>query len=146
MTFQINKRACGRTSLAVLAAIAVICAPALAAMVGVDCEVSAPFSVGPCRTITGVGSGESPAFSLIPCSPDTGVARGVSEAVSICRPAAEVTGGCKVNVLDLIFVRNRLGEDPTSGENWKADVTGDRIINVLDLIYVRNHLQTTCDE
>jgi len=53
---------------------------------------------------------------------------------------ADATLDGKVNVLDLIFVRNHLREDPASGDNWRADVNGDGVINVLDLIYVRNRL------
>ena len=48
----------------------------------------------------------------------------------------------RVNVLDMIFVRNKLGEDPTSGHNWQADVNEDGSINILDIIYVRIRLGT----
>ena len=51
---------------------------------------------------------------------------------------------CRVNILDLIFIRNKLNLDPGAGENWKADVTQDSRINILDLIYVRNKLNTQC--
>jgi len=51
---------------------------------------------------------------------------------------------CRVNILDLIFVRNRLNQDPTSADNWQADVNTDGHINVLDLIFVRNRLNTIC--
>jgi len=146
MTFQINKRTPGWALPAALAAIAMICAPALAAMVGIDCEVSAPFSVSSCPTITGVGCGESPGFSVDPCSPETGVAFGVSEAVSICHLAAEVTGDCYVNVLDMIAVRNHMYEDVATGDNWQYDLTGDGAIDILDMIAVRNELFTMCPE
>jgi len=56
----------------------------------------------------------------------------------------DVNGDCKVNVLDLIFVRNRLNTSISSGDNWLADVNSDGKINVLDLIYVRNRLNTKC--
>jgi len=49
----------------------------------------------------------------------------------------------RINIIDLIFVRNRLNKDPSSGDNWKADVNEDGRINILDLIYIRNHLNTT---
>jgi|GEM_PF-6850062 len=52
---------------------------------------------------------------------------------------------CKTNVLDLIFVRNRLRSDVNSGDNRQADVNGDDKVNVLDLIHVRNHLGTKCE-
>jgi len=56
----------------------------------------------------------------------------------------DVNGDCKVNVLDLIFVRNRLNTSISTGDNWLADVNSDGKINVLDLIYVRNRLNTRC--
>jgi hypothetical protein len=58
----------------------------------------------------------------------------------------DVNGDCKVNILDLIFIRNRLNQDPGTADNWKADVNGDDKINILDLIYVRNRLNTKCPE
>jgi hypothetical protein len=51
---------------------------------------------------------------------------------------------CKVNILDLIFVRNRLNQSIATGDNWQADVNQDEKINILDLIYVRNKLNTSC--
>lgn len=53
---------------------------------------------------------------------------------------------CLVNILDLIFVRNRLNSDPASGDNWQADVNDDGSINILDMIFVRNALNTRCPE
>ena len=57
----------------------------------------------------------------------------------------DVNGDCKVNVLDLIFIRNRLNTSPATGDNWKADVNEDGKINILDLIFVRNRLNTRCE-
>ena len=51
---------------------------------------------------------------------------------------------CRVNILDLIFIRNRLNTDVTSGDNWQADVNEDGRINILDLIFTRNALGTQC--
>jgi len=51
---------------------------------------------------------------------------------------------CSVNILDLIFVRNRLNLDSTSGDNWQADVDSNGKINILDLIFVRNRLNSKC--
>ena len=56
----------------------------------------------------------------------------------------DVNMDCKVNVLDLIFVRNRLLNDPETSNNWQADTNKDGKINVLDLIYVRNQLNNNC--
>ncbi|HUU68817.1 MAG TPA: dockerin type I domain-containing protein [Planctomycetota bacterium] len=46
----------------------------------------------------------------------------------------------KVNILDLIFVRNRLGRNPYSSDYWRADVNADGSINLLDLLLVRSHM------
>jgi len=67
-------------------------------------------------------------------------------ATAVYNLLADTNGDCVVNVLDLIFVRNRLGERPYTGDNWRADITCDMVINVLDLIAVRNYLGTRCSE
>ena len=54
---------------------------------------------------------------------------------------------CKVNILDLIFVRNRLNQLASAGDNIFGDVNTpapDGKINILDLIQVRNHLNEAC--
>jgi len=51
---------------------------------------------------------------------------------------------CRVNILDLISIRNKLNQDVATGDNWKADVNEDGRINILDLIFVRNKLNTQC--
>jgi len=51
---------------------------------------------------------------------------------------------CRVNILDLIFIRNRLGMDGGTDDNWKADVNADGKINLLDLLFVRNRLNQSC--
>ncbi|HUW33165.1 MAG TPA: S8 family serine peptidase, partial [Planctomycetota bacterium] len=51
---------------------------------------------------------------------------------------------CAVNILDLIFIRDRLNQSIETGDNWKANVNSDQNINILDLIYVRAHLGNTC--
>ena len=58
----------------------------------------------------------------------------------------DINGDCKVNILDLIFVRNKLNQ-PISGDSILADVNQpapDGKINILDLIAVRNKLNTQC--
>jgi len=68
-------------------------------------------------------------------------------ATAVYNLFADANGDCHVNVLDLIFIRNRLGANPNTGDNWRADiVAGDGAINVLDLIAVRNYLGTKCGE
>jgi len=51
---------------------------------------------------------------------------------------------CRVNILDLIFIRNKLNLDVATGDNWKADLNNDNRINILDLIFVRGKLNTQC--
>ncbi|HUW35218.1 MAG TPA: dockerin type I domain-containing protein, partial [Planctomycetota bacterium] len=51
---------------------------------------------------------------------------------------------CRVNILDLISIRNKLNQPVGTGDNWKADVNQDTRINILDLIFVRNKLNTQC--
>jgi hypothetical protein len=58
----------------------------------------------------------------------------------------DATGDCKVNVLDMIFVRNRLQGNVNTGDNWRADVIQDGLINILDLIQVRLLLGKKCGE
>jgi len=58
---------------------------------------------------------------------------------------ADATGDCRVNILDMIFVRNRMYKEVSSGDNWKADLTGNGTINILDLIAVRNNLNNRCE-
>jgi len=49
----------------------------------------------------------------------------------------------KVNVLDLLLVRNSLGRDPASSiEARKADVNADGAVNVEDLLVVRGELKS----
>jgi hypothetical protein len=55
-------------------------------------------------------------------------------------PSADANYDLKINILDMIFVRNRLGQDPESGDNWKADVHPDGSIDILDMLLVRYYL------
>jgi len=56
----------------------------------------------------------------------------------------DVNGDCRVNILDLIFIRNRLSATPDL-DNSRADVNKDGTINLLDLIKVRNELGARCE-
>ena len=56
----------------------------------------------------------------------------------------DVNGDCVVSILDMLRIRDRLGQDPAVADNWNADVNGDTKINILDLIYVRNRLNNAC--
>ena len=60
------------------------------------------------------------------------------------RMPGDANEDCYVNILDMIFVRNRLGQDVDTGDNWRADVNWDGRINILDLIFVRNRLGARC--
>jgi len=46
----------------------------------------------------------------------------------------------RVNILDLIYIRNRLGSDVSTNRNAAADVNRDGKVDVLDLLVVRNAL------
>ncbi|HUU69337.1 MAG TPA: dockerin type I domain-containing protein, partial [Planctomycetota bacterium] len=56
----------------------------------------------------------------------------------------DANGDCVVNALDLIFIRNLLGQNPATDDNWKADLNEDGKINVLDLLTARNNMGATC--
>ena len=56
----------------------------------------------------------------------------------------DVNGDCRVNILDLIFIRNRLSATPDL-DNSRADVNKDGTIHLLDLIKVRNELAARCE-
>jgi len=84
---------------------------------------------------------------------ETNPPRTITWAASLLNPGEELrmlpgdaNGDCKVNILDLIFIRNRLNQSPATGDNWREDVNQDGKINILDLIYTRNHLNTSCPE
>jgi len=56
----------------------------------------------------------------------------------------DVDVDCRVGILDLIFIRNRLNAGVGTDGNWRADVNQDGKINILDLIHVRNRLNAAC--
>ena len=58
--------------------------------------------------------------------------------------AGDANLDCTVNILDLIFIRQRLNKDVSTADNRQADVNADGRINILDLIAVRNLLNTKC--
>jgi len=76
---------------------------------------------------------------------DQGAFEVPAEQSYIWRLQGDCNWDCVVNILDMLFVRDRIGLDPTIGSNWKADVNMDGNINILDLLVVRNLLTTTCD-
>ena len=51
---------------------------------------------------------------------------------------------CRTNILDLIYIRNKLNQDPSQGENWHADLNRDGRINIGDLLFARNELNNSC--
>jgi len=84
-------------------------------------------------------------------NPDMGMtAEGiVAQTIIACTTkallAGDVNEDCRVDILDLIGIRNRLGADPVSSPGAAAcDVTLDGKINILDLLAVRNKLGTRC--
>ena len=91
-------------------------------------------------------SSEPFTFDALSCVPTPGVrvAAAESSPAFMSRVPGDSTLDCVVNVLDLIYVRNALGKDVDSGENWRSDVNNDGKVNVLDLIAVRNRLGVRC--
>ena len=62
------------------------------------------------------------------------------EAISDAEPprvSADVNGDQSVNILDLVFVASRLGEQ---GADLAADVNADGVVNILDLVAVAGML------
>ena len=57
----------------------------------------------------------------------------------------EVTGDCKVDILDMLHIRNHLNEDVATDDNWKLDVTQDGKIDILDMLVVRDNLDAQCE-
>ena len=70
---------------------------------------------------------------------------GDNTALAVYHLRGDANRDCKVNVLDLIYVRNRLRGPVRTADNWQADLIRDDEINILDLIYVRNHLGAECE-
>ena len=61
-------------------------------------------------------------------------------------PTGDVNRDCKVDILDLLAVRNNLNKDPNSSSTaYNCDVNKDGKINVLDLLQVRNNLNKKCE-
>ena len=56
----------------------------------------------------------------------------------------DVNGDCVVNILDLLFIRDRINKDVGSGDNGNADVNEDGKINLLDLLFVRDRINNAC--
>jgi len=52
----------------------------------------------------------------------------------------DANGDCRINILDMIEVRNYLKADPTVEGNGHADINKDGDINVLDMLSVRNNI------
>jgi len=68
-----------------------------------------------------------------------------AKAVTIYRTIdGDANLDCRVNILDLIFIRNRINEPVDSNDKKQADVNADGRINILDLIFVRNKLAAEC--
>jgi|GEM_PF-6234941 len=53
-------------------------------------------------------------------------------------PPGDPNGDGKIDILDMIYMRNRMGLDPSNPDNANADVNADGKINVLDFMMVRD--------
>ena len=87
---------------------------------------------------TGTGDGVALPFEVI-----TGTVS-IDPAAPAVPDCGDATGDKLVNINDLIFIRNRLGQSVATGDNWRADVNGDGKINILDMIYIRTRLGNAC--
>ena len=56
----------------------------------------------------------------------------------------DANGDCSVNLLDLVFISERLGQDVHTADNWRADVNGDGRIDAMDQMLVQRHLGAEC--
>jgi hypothetical protein len=71
----------------------------------------------------------------------------VAQMYGVKAVSGDVNRDDAVNILDLIFIRNHLGEDPLSSDSaGRADANGDGAVNITDLIYVRNRLGNSLPE
>ena len=52
-------------------------------------------------------------------------------------PPGDPNGDGRINILDMIYIRNRIGLDPSDPDNANADLNSDGKINVLDLMTLR---------
>ena len=60
-------------------------------------------------------------------------------------PAGDANCDSTVTALDLFLIRNLIGKNFATADNWKADVNQDGLINVMDLIKLRNELGSKCN-
>jgi len=56
----------------------------------------------------------------------------------ICTKSEDINQDGRINILDLLFVRNHLNQAVITGADIRADVNNDNKIDILDLINIRN--------
>ena len=148
---------------------AALCLLPLTAQAGISWEESPVFRYDAfeCLAGAGTGSGDSALFAYDPyeCLPGAGTGSGDSalfaydafecakmpgsgfaDSEPFFASYVPVNGDCSVNVLDLILIRNRIGQDVFADGNSRADVNNDGRIDVLDLIVARNIFGTPCSQ
>ncbi|HUU68073.1 MAG TPA: dockerin type I domain-containing protein [Planctomycetota bacterium] len=78
------------------------------------------------------------------CPDGTGTQTVCPISVTYCPVRAKVDVNCdgRVNILDLLAIRQKLGQ-PEVGEEEREDVNDDFKINILDLIEVRDAMNPT---
>ena len=144
-----------KTLIGCLAAFALAFAVQSGARADIGSAESATFAFDALRCVPKPGvriateTSEAFGFDALRCVPEPGVRIASAESApsKMLNIPWDINMDCKVNVLDLIKVRNCLREeDPDSGDCWRADVNRDGKINILDLIAVRNNLGTSCPD
>ena len=58
----------------------------------------------------------------------------------------DVTGDCRVNILDLISIAERFNKSTCSDATAAADVNGDGKVNIIDMVVCRGRLYERCPE
>ena len=68
---------------------------------------------------------------------------GIGNPCDLMNNYADTNNDCKVDILDMIFIRNNLGAMEPDNE---ADTNQDGAVNIFDMFFVRNHLNEKCSE
>jgi len=113
-------------------------------------RVSGPGTVtfGDAAALSTTAAFTAPATYVLRLTASDGALQASDDLVVVVQPkwavAGDANGDCRVDILDLLFIRNRLAQSPAQGTNWLADLNEDGSISVLDLIVVRNNLNARC--
>jgi len=115
---------------------------------GTGCGDSALFAYDPFECLPGAGTAAADsalfAYDAFECAKEPG--SGFADSEPFFASYVPVNGDCWVNILDLLFIRDRIGQNVFAGDNMRADVNGDGRIDILDLLAVRNMFGRPCSQ